>query len=100
LVQVTVVPALIVAIAGEYAKFSIDTTLVATGASGIDAMPGITGPGAGAASALVGPPPQPATIATPAAADAAAITSLVLYRRMMIDPVSAENPADAGLTSR
>jgi hypothetical protein len=102
-----VLPALTVIVAGENAKSWIATTVVATGASGAEAVPdpaagaigipGITGAGAGCSAPLAGPP-QPATIATPAAATA--ITSFTLNGRMMIDSLSAGDPADAGLTSR
>jgi hypothetical protein len=65
LVQVTVVPALTVTIAGEKAKFWIATVSVATGAAWSDAA---AGGGASASGAdAVGRPPQPPRRAIPTA---------------------------------
>jgi hypothetical protein len=107
LVQVIVVPALTVTIAGENAKFWIATALVATGASWPDAAVGLppagidipgmacsattgAGPAAPGAAAVVGLVRIPTAIAAPARvaipAAAAGSARLVVNWRMMIEP--------------
>lgn len=95
LVQVIVVPALTVTVAGENTKFSIDTALVATGTSwlGASAAAGAAAPGAAAVAGL----PQPARTVNPVTAG---ITSPALNWYLMIDPSPLAGPPDAGLTYR